>query len=613
MQRRARLRVIERQSLRAETRRETLLFFALAFTLLLATHASLLSLPYFWDEAGYYIPAAHDLLLTGDIIPHSTAANPHPPLVIATLAAAWKILGYSPVVTRTAMLLWAAFGLTGLFLLARRIANREVALATCILTALYPVFFAQSVLAHLDLPAAALTFWGLHFYFGSGSHNDTPGAPAFGASSLRDKEWEKTAPGAPPLSPPLLRRSGWENTASGAPPWPTLPGWENGMCALCFSLAALAKETAVLAPLALLAFELALKGRAFRPAGRELREEAALADEGRIHFSLLIPLLPLALWFLYQYARTGHFLGDPGFVSYNLTTTLLPLRFSLALLTRLWHLFGHMSLFVLTAAMLLAMLFPPLPEDLHTKDARRRVVAMPLRERIDLRTQLALAAVILAYVVSLSVVGGAVLARYMLPVVPLFILIAVSTLRRRIPFWRWIVAIVAVAFVAATLLPLPYRYAPEDNLAWRDFVLLHQQAAQRIQNRFPNARVLTAWPASDELTRPYLGYVRQPLRVTTIDDFSPTAIDRAAARSDYDLAFVFSTKLEPPGGSLLDFIPGWRRAHARFFGLHQDLPPDAIAALLHGRIVWQEKRGPQWAALIEFPRVLNAHLQGGWE
>ena len=31
-------------------------------------------------------------------------------------------------------------------------------------TALYPVFFAQSSLAHLDLAAAGFTFWGLHAY-----------------------------------------------------------------------------------------------------------------------------------------------------------------------------------------------------------------------------------------------------------------------------------------------------------------------------------------------------------------------------------------------------------------------------------------------------------------
>ena len=44
--------------------------FALIFTALFLTHLPLLRLPYFWDEAGYFIPAARDLLLTGSLIPH---------------------------------------------------------------------------------------------------------------------------------------------------------------------------------------------------------------------------------------------------------------------------------------------------------------------------------------------------------------------------------------------------------------------------------------------------------------------------------------------------------------------------------------------------------------
>ena len=45
-------------------------------------------------------------------------------------------------------------------------------------------------------------------------------------------------------------------------------------------------------------------------------------------------------------------------------------------------------------------------------------------------------AVILAYICAMALVGGAELARYMLPVVPLVILICVSTLWRRVRLWR---------------------------------------------------------------------------------------------------------------------------------------------------------------------------------
>lgn len=53
------------------------LVFALILLTLVGTHLPLLRLPYIWDEAGYYIPAARDLLLTGSVIPHSTPSNAH--------------------------------------------------------------------------------------------------------------------------------------------------------------------------------------------------------------------------------------------------------------------------------------------------------------------------------------------------------------------------------------------------------------------------------------------------------------------------------------------------------------------------------------------------------
>src|ERR1039457_852444 len=122
------------------------LVFALIFAALLALHAPLLRLPYFWDEAGYYVPAARDLLLTGSLIPRSTVSNAHPPLVMAWLALWWKLVGYAPLVTRTAMLVLAAFSLLGVFRLAERVANMQVAIAATLCTAVYPVFFAPSSL-----------------------------------------------------------------------------------------------------------------------------------------------------------------------------------------------------------------------------------------------------------------------------------------------------------------------------------------------------------------------------------------------------------------------------------------------------------------------------------
>ena len=69
------------------------LVFAVIFVCVFLLHVPLLQLPYFWDEGGYYVPAARDLLLSGSLIPHSTVSNAHPPLVMAWLALWWKEIG----------------------------------------------------------------------------------------------------------------------------------------------------------------------------------------------------------------------------------------------------------------------------------------------------------------------------------------------------------------------------------------------------------------------------------------------------------------------------------------------------------------------------------------
>src|SRR5262245_42816135 len=86
------------------------IFFLIFAVVVFASHSGFLALPYFWDEAGQFVPAALDILREGSFIPRSITPNVHPPAVMAYLAAVWRILGYSPAVTRCAMLLLAALG-----------------------------------------------------------------------------------------------------------------------------------------------------------------------------------------------------------------------------------------------------------------------------------------------------------------------------------------------------------------------------------------------------------------------------------------------------------------------------------------------------------------------
>lgn len=139
----------------------TLLFFAV----LLASHYPYWNLPYFWDEAGQFIPAALDLLQIQAWIPSSTLPNIHPPGVMAYLAAVWGLSGgHTILATRVAMLFLAALGFTGSFALAVRLTQGAPGLpAFGAIAALMasPLVFTQSMMAQLDFPALTFTVWAL--------------------------------------------------------------------------------------------------------------------------------------------------------------------------------------------------------------------------------------------------------------------------------------------------------------------------------------------------------------------------------------------------------------------------------------------------------------------
>ncbi len=487
----------------------------------LAAHATLLRLPYYWDEAGYYIPAAYDFFRTGSPVPFSTLSNAHPPGLSLYLAAAWKLFGFSAPVTRVSMLFTASLALLAVYRLTlHALGSRGAATAVTLLTATYPVWFAQSSLAHADVLAAAATLWALTFAF----------AP------------QTTSAG-------LLAMS------------------------VCFTLAALCKEIAIGTPLALAAWEAVLLMRSKNTFGSSSKRIAALC----------LPVLPLAAWFAYHRLRTGFTFGNPEYLRYNATATLAPLRVLLALAHRALHLSAHLNLFVPVALALGSLALPPL--------AGRPRLNIAVRNRIWV--------VLAANALLFSTLGGALLTRYLLPLYPLVLLLAVSAVYARFRNWLWFPAVSVAAFTAALLLPAPYRVAPEDTLAYRDAILLEQHAITVVARDYPHSVVLSAWPVTDGLRKPELGYVTKPLQVVSIDNFSLPALQKLnGSPESYATAIVFSTKYEPPG--LLSLGRWSRQQDERYFDLHHDLSPGAVAALLDGTVVWREQRGGQWAAVLRF-------------
>ena len=506
------------------------MLWLLLFAAVVAAHWPLLHLPYYWDEAGYYIPAAYDFFRTGTVIPFSTLTNAHPPGLSIYLALAWKLFGFRPFVTRVAMCLAAALSLTALHrLVTEQLGSRTAAWATLLLVACYPVWFTQSSLAQADTLATVGTLWGLVF-------------------ALR--------------RPPSMRKA-----------------------ACCFILAALTKEIAIVTPLALAGWECCALLR------RRTRRQEGLAG-WRTAAWLCLPVVPLAAWFAYHRWRTGFIFGNPEYLRYNAATTTELGRIAMALAQRTLHLTAHLNLFVPVMLALGSLLLPRLAD----------------RPRLERRVVDRLWVLLIANGVVFSVLGGALLTRYLLPMYPLVLLLAVAAISARFRWWAWFPALGVTAFLLALLLPTPYRIAPEDTLAYRNAIELERGAIDYVQREYPDSTVLTAWPVSDGLRKPELGYVRRPMTVVPIDNFAlPTLLNFSHEGKQYSTAIVFSTKYVPPGLAL--HWGAWgQREEQRYFGLYRELSPEVVAQLMHGRVVWEQRRGAQTAAVLRFEHPVFARL-----
>ena len=508
--------------------------FPVIFAALYASHFALLRLPYYWDEAGYYIPAAWDFFRTGSLIPTTTLSNAHPPLPSVYLALWWKLSGFFPEVTREAVLIVASFGLLAVWRLAQRLSGSgAVAFWTVLLTAVYPIWFAQSTLAQADIFAAAFSLWGLVY-------------------SLPDV------------------------------------GRRPGIAALYFTAAVLSKETAIAIPatLAVIAIVGALRSK---ETGRTLLlQEAAW---------LLSSALPLVAWYVWHYAKTGFVFGNPEFLRYNAEANFAPIRFLAAFGHRLLHLTAHMNMFVPSLLTIAALMLNPRLD----RDGREK-------PRISNAALWRILFVLLANALLFSILGGALLTRYLLPMYPLILVVAVSTFAHRVPYWPSLAVLSAAAFIAGLFINPPYRFAPEDNLEYARVIRLHMAGIAQLNKRFPGSTVLSAWPVTDELSKPELGYVKTPYQVYRLEDFTEEQIEKASSDpGGYSSAIVFSTKYDP-SSSLLTLGTRSQALDERYFGLHHDLPPEAVALRLHGSLVWKHEDHNQWIALLRFNRQFEANL-----
>jgi 4-amino-4-deoxy-L-arabinose transferase-like glycosyltransferase len=475
---------------------------AFALVVFLA-HLPYLGLPYFWDELGQFVPAALDILHGGAWIPHSTVPNAHPPGVMAYLALVWRMAGYSITATRLSMLALAAAAVIFTYFLGHELSSdRAPAILAAVFLLLDPLFYAQSMLAQLDMPAMLFTVIGLLLF-------------------LTDRH------------------------AAAA--------------AACTALV-LSKETGALLPLIFLVV-------LYRDPARS-----------KFTFYYLAPFAALAIWFFALWYTTGHIFGDPGFTHYNIAYSLNPIRAAVALVRRFFYLFIDDFRWVGS----LAILFAWKRSSIYSTRAWKIAWCF-----------------IAAHILLVSLLGGATLERYLLPVLPLVYIAMGAAFGLLNPRWRSIgVTALSAGLLAGLFLNPPFPFPYENNLAVVDFVDLHRSAAQFLEKSYPGKTVYTAWPLTQALRNPAFGYVDQALSAAETSDLHFSTLNALNSQS-VDVLVLYSRTWEPGWGVLQ--WPALRDFLSRFYEYEREMTPDEVRQHFGLVPVQRWSRRGQWVEIFARP------------
>ena len=479
------------------SRRASHLIFFVAFAaILLAMHLPFLTLPFHWDELGQFVPAALDLYHDGSLVPHSTLPNVHPPGVMLILALIWKIFGFSILASRLTMLGIAAVGVYLSFLLAIRLSRQAEgapAFAAIALLMLAPLFYTQSMMVLLDLPAMTLTVLALLLFF--------------------DQRYFA--------------------------------------CAAATTALVLTKETAITTPLVF--------------AGwlwfREKRRAEALY--------FLAPAAALGLWLVALHHVTGHWLGNAEFARFNVNESLSFSHIVYAIGRRIYSLFLADGHFIGAAALIAGW---------RLLRGKEWTIA---------------GLVALAQTIVVTVLGGAVLDRYMLPVLPILyaaFAVAVGAWPRPVRLGAQL-AMMAL-FVVGWFWNSPVPFSYENNLAMVDFIRLQQGAAEYLENYGGGKRIASAWPFTDAVSKPEFGYVHRPLNLTVSTGGVRPANLTNLNPKDFDFLVMFSSEWSMKG-RILDYPPVQSVVRA-FLDPNINATPEEIRAALGFVPLFGWTSGGQW-------------------
>lgn len=279
-----------------------------------------------------------------------------------------------------------------------------------------------------------------------------------------------------------------------------------------------------------------------------------LFKEKRVRKALYFaaPAVALAVWLVLLKRATGNWLGNQEFAQYNVGASLTPIHFAGAVLRNAWVLFGADGKFVGSIALWVGW---------RALGGRDWQVALWVAG---------------AQVGIVTLFGGAVLERYLMPVLPILFAAMAVAASVYTAHWRWASHAVMIVWLLAGWFWVPrFSFATENSKAVIDFIELQGDAAAYLGVWAPDKRIASMWPFTDAIRRPEFGYVRKPLTAVPLRGFHLAAL-ADANRKDYDLLVVFSRNYPVDEG--FGSIPEIRSILRRYFGFMPEADREEIRA-----------------------------------
>jgi hypothetical protein len=278
-----------------------------------------------------------------------------------------------------------------------------------------------------------------------------------------------------------------------------------------------------------------------------------------------LPAIALGIWLIVLRRGTGHWLGNSEFAQYNILYPLNPVRLGLALLRRGYYLFIGTGHFIGTATLIWA---------LQTMPALRS------------RAWRVAAAFVVLHALVVSLLGGAVLERYLLPAMPVVYTAFAVSLWALLPRVRVsTLAGLLVCLIAANFIKPVYPFPLENNLTFVDFVNLELRAAHAVDGT--PGTLATTFPMADAFRSTEYGYVSRARKVQVLADFRPESIAALEAHPP-DLMLVYDPAWDPL--RILTRGPdGWFMA--KFYSYEAPMSPAEIGLALSMRVARRWERG----------------------